>query len=151
LLVRATGSRQRIGSTAIVTNIPADELPTWALEPFYEAHQTIEGWLSEATDALQLKGLWSRAFCGLEVLLLYAALASNLLNWWERRAVLPDSGLPHLGLRQLIGRVIAVPARILGIGDQRLVLVLSPAHPYTRRLVRRLEGLGHKVTLEPAA
>ncbi len=135
LLVCATGARQRVGYTAIVTNIPATELPAGAVEPFYEARQTIEGWLSEATDALQLKGLWSRAFAGLEAFLLHAALTSNLLNWWERRAVLPDSGLPHLGLRQLIGRVITVPARLLRTADQRLVLLLAAAHPYARRLV----------------
>jgi hypothetical protein len=140
VLVRATGARQRAGYTAIVTNIPAAELPAWALEPFYEARQTIEGWLSEATDALQLKGLWSRSFCGLEAFLLYAALTSNLLNWWERRALLPDAGLPHLGLRQLIGRVIAVPARLLRTTDQRLILLLSAAHPYARRLVPHAPG-----------
>src|SRR3712207_2044908 len=66
VLVRATGARQRAGYTAIVTNIPAADLPAWAVEPFSEARQTIEGWLSEATEALQLKGLWSRRFCGLE-------------------------------------------------------------------------------------
>ena len=136
LLVRATGARQRIGYTAILTNIPVDELPTAALEPFYEARQTIEGWLSEATDALQLKGLWSRAFCGLEAFLLLAALTSNLLNWWERRELLPHSGLPHLGLRQLLGRVVALPARVLRADDGRLVLLLPPRHPYARRLAR---------------
>ena len=140
LLVRASGARQRAGYTAIVTNIPAADLPTWALEPFYEARPTIEGWRSCATDALQLKGRWSRAFAGLEAFLLHAALTSNLLNWWERRALLPDSGLPHLGLRQLIGRVITLPARILRRGDQRLVLLLSAAHPYARRLVPACRG-----------
>src|SRR5215207_1111154 len=140
LLVRATGARQRAGYTAIVTNLPAAELPAWAVEPFYEARQTIEGWLSEATDALQLKGLWSRTFHGLEAFPLYAALTSNLLNWWERRALLPDSGLPHLGLRQLIGRVITLPARVLRRGDQRLVLLLAAAHPYARRLVPDCSG-----------
>jgi hypothetical protein len=140
LLVRATGTRQRAGYTAIVTNIPADELPAWALEPFYEARQTIEGWLSEATDALQLKGLWSRAFHGLEAFLLYTALTSNLLNWWERRALLPESGLPHLGLRQLIGRVITLPARLLRRGDDGLVVLVSAAHPYARRLVPDCRG-----------
>jgi hypothetical protein len=70
LLVRATGARQRAGDTAIVTPIPAAELPAWALEPFSEARPTIEGGLSEATDALQRKGLWSRAFGGLEAFLL---------------------------------------------------------------------------------
>lgn len=140
LLVRATGARQHAGYTAIVTNIPEEELPAWALEPFYEARQTIEGWLSEATDALQLKGLWSRAFHGLEAFLLYAALASNLLNWWERRQLLPDTGLPHLGLRQLIGRVITLPARVLRRSDQRLVILLPPTHPYARRLVPTTNG-----------
>ena len=48
----------------------------------------IEGWLSEATAALQLKGLWSRTCAGIEAFLLHAALASNLLNWWERRELL---------------------------------------------------------------
>jgi len=140
LLVRATGARQRAGYTAIVTNIPAEHLPAWAVEPFYEARQTIEGWLSEATDALQLTGLWCRTFEGLEAFLLYAALTSNLLNWWERRALLPDSGLPHLGLRQLIGRVITLPARVLRRADQRLVLLLAAAHPYARRLVPDCSG-----------
>jgi hypothetical protein len=134
LLVRSTGARHRAGYTAIVTNLPADALPTADLEPFYEARQTIEGWLSEATAALQLKGLWSRAFAGLEAFLLHAALASNLLNWWARRALLPGSGLPLLGLRQLIGRVISLPARILRTTDGRLALLLPPAHPYARRL-----------------
>ncbi len=135
VLVRATGARQRVGYTAIVTNLPATNLPTWAVEPFYEARQTIEGWLSEASDALQLKGLWSRRFCGLEAFLLYAALTSNLLNWWERRALLPAAGMPHLGLRQLIDRVLSVPARVLRSADQRLVLLLAATHPYARRLV----------------
>jgi hypothetical protein len=136
LLVRSTGARQKLGYTAILTNIPADALPTAELEPFYEARQTIEGWLSEATDALQLKGLWSRAFCGLEAFLLLAALTSNLLNWWERRELLPGSGLPHLGLRQLLGRVVALPARVLRAADDRLVLLLPARHPYARRLAR---------------
>lgn len=140
LLVRATGARQRAGYTAIVSNLPTADLPAWALEPFYEARQTIEGWLSEAADALQLKGLWSRSFCGLEAFLWYAALTSNLLNWWERRALLPESGVPHLGLRQLISRVISVPARVLRRGDHQLVLLLSAAHPYARRLVPGLDG-----------
>jgi hypothetical protein len=135
LLVRSTGARHRAGYTAIVTNLAPEALPAEALEPFYEARQTIEGWLSEATAALQLKGLWSRAFDGLEAFLLHAALASNLLNWWERRELLPGSGLPHLGLRQLIGRVISVPARVLQTADGTLALLLPPAHPYARRLV----------------
>ncbi len=139
LLVRSTGARHKVGYTAIVTNIPAAELPTADLEPFYEARQTIEGWLSEADDALQLKGLWSRSFCGLEAFLLFAALASNLLNWWERRQLLPGSGLPHLGLRQLVGRVVALPARVLRAGD-RLLLLLPPAHPYARRLAPDAPG-----------
>ncbi len=135
LLVRSTGARHRAGYTAIVTNLPADALPAVDLEPFYEARQTIEGWLSEATAALQLKGLWSRAFAGLEAFLLHAALVSNLLNWWERRELLPGSGLPHLGLRQLIGRVITLPARVLRTAEGQLALLLPPAHPYARRLI----------------
>lgn len=135
LLVRATGARHRAGYTAIVTNLPPDALPAVDLEPFYEARQTIEGWLSEATAALQLKGLWSRAFAGLEAFLLHAALVSNLLNWWERRELLPGSGLPHLGLRQLIGRVITLPARVLRTAEGQLNLLLPPTHPYARRLV----------------
>jgi hypothetical protein len=140
LLVRSTGAGQQVGYTAIVTNIPAAALAAADLEPFYEARQTIEGWLSEASDALQLKGLWSRAFCGVEAFLLHAALASNLLNWWERRALLLDTDLPHLGLRQLIGRVISLPARVLCAADQRWVLLVPPAHPYARRLVPAAPG-----------
>jgi hypothetical protein len=134
LLVRSTGARHRAGYTAILTNLTETELPTDELEPLYEARQTIEGWLSEATAALQLKGLWSRAFAGLEAFLLHAALASNLLNWWERRVLLPDTDLPHLGLRQLIDRVISLPARILQAPDGHLTLLLPPAHPYARHL-----------------
>ena len=115
-------------------------LPTAALEPFYEARQTIEGWLSEATAALQLKGLWSRAFGGLEAFLLHAALASNLLNWWARREVLPGSGRPPLGLRQLVGRVIALPARVLRTAEGALTLLLPPAHPYASCLVPAAPG-----------
>lgn len=140
LLVRATGAGQRVGYTAIVTNIPAGELPTRDLEPFYEARQTIEGWLSEASEALPLKGLWSRSFCGVEAFLLHVALASNLLNWWERRALLPASTLPHLGLRQLISRVISLPARVLRAPDQRWLLLMPPAHPYARCLVPAAPG-----------
>jgi hypothetical protein len=135
LLVRSTGNRHRAGYTAILTNLPPDQLPAADLEPFYEARQTIEGWLSEATAALQLKGLWSRSFAGLEAFLLHAALVSNLLNWWERRELLPGSGLPQLGLRQLIGRVISLPARVLRAADGHLALLLPPTHPYARRLV----------------
>ena len=134
LLVRSTGARHRAGYTAILTNLSEAELSTADLEPFYEARQTIEGWLSEATAALQLKGLWSRAFAGLEAFLLHAALASNLLNWWERRVLLPDADLPHLGLRQLIDRVITLPARVLRAADGQLILLLPPAHPYARHL-----------------
>jgi Transposase DDE domain group 1 len=134
LLVRSTGARHQVGYTAIVTDLPPEVLPTAALEPFYEARQTIEGWLSEATAALQLKGLWSRAFCGLEAFLLHAMLASNLLNWWARRELRPGRGLPPLGLRQLLGRVIALPARLLRAADGGLVLLLPPAHPYARAL-----------------
>lgn len=106
----------------------------WYLEPFSAARQTIEGWLSEATAALQLKGLWSRACAGLEACLLHAALASNLLNGWARRVLLPDSRLPHLGLRQLIARVIALPARILQAADGRLTRLVPPTPPYARHL-----------------
>jgi hypothetical protein len=38
-------------------------------------------------------------------------------------------------LRQLIGRVITLPARVLRRADERLVLLVSAAHPYARRLV----------------
>jgi hypothetical protein len=135
LLVRATGARQRFGYSAIVTNLPADALPTPDVEPFYEQRQTIEGWLSEATSALQLKGLWSRTCEGIEAFLLHAALASNLLNWWERRDLLADSDLPHLGLRQVIGRIVTLPARVVATATGALVLVLPAHHPSARRLV----------------
>jgi len=129
LLVRSTGARHRQGYTAILTDLP----PAADLEPFYEARQTIEGWLGEATAALQLKGLWSRRFAGLEAFLLHAALAANLLNWWLRRALLPASGRPLLGLRQLVGRVIGLPARLLRGG---------PPHPLAAAgaPLRRLPG-----------
>ena len=135
LLVRSTGARQRLGYTALVTNIPAEELPSAEVEPFYEQRQTIEGWLSEATAALQLKGLWSRTCEGIEACLLHAALASNLLNWWERRELLPDSDLPLLGLRQVIGRVVTLPARVVATRAGQLRLFLPTHHPYARRLV----------------
>lgn len=96
--------------------------------------------MSEASDALQLKGLWSRSFCGIEAFLLHAALTSNLLNWWERRDLLPASDLPPVGLRQLIGRVISVPARVLRTADQRWLLLVPPTHPYARRLVPAAPG-----------
>jgi hypothetical protein len=40
-----------------------------------------------------------------------------------------------VGLRQVIGRVIALPARVLRAADGGLVVLLPPAHPYARRLV----------------
>ena len=49
--------------------------------------------------------------------------------------MLPDTDLPHLGLRQLTRRVIAIPAQVLRTPDHRLALVLPAAHPYARRLV----------------
>jgi hypothetical protein len=140
LLVRATGARHQVGYTAIVTDLPPEAIGATALEPCYEARQTIEGWLSEATDALQLNGLWSRTFHGLEAFLLHAMLASNLLNWWERRQVLPGSTPPPLGLRQLIGRVIALPARVLRAAEGDLLLLLPPTHPYAQRLVPPVAG-----------
>src|SRR3954451_14919996 len=140
LLVRSTGARHRCGYTAIVTDLPVTDLPPAELEPFYEARQTIEGWLSEAPAALQLKALGSRRFDGLEAFLLHAALGSHLLNWWEQRDLLPDSGLPHLGLRQLIGRVITMPARLIQPAAGRLVVVLPPTHAYARRLVPAAPG-----------
>ena len=109
------------------------------LEPFYEARQTIEGWLSEATAALQLKGLWTRSFCGLSAFLLYAALASNLLNWWLRRQLQP-TGQPLVGLRQLIGRIISLPARLLRTAEGQLLLLLPPTHPYAHWLARAAPG-----------
>jgi Transposase DDE domain len=140
LLVRSTGARQRCGYTAIVTDLPAEQLPALALEPFHEARQTIEGWLSEATAALHLKRLWSRSFWGLEAFLLHAALASNPLNWWERHQLLPATGLPHLGLRQRIGRVMTAPARLLRTAEGHLALLLPPTHAYARRLARAAPG-----------
>lgn len=136
VLVRATGARHRLGYTAIVTNLPPTDLPTAEVEPYYEARQTIEGWLSEADAALQLKGLWSRRFEGVEAFLLHAALASNLLNWWARREVPPTEGQAPLGLRQLIGRVITIPARVLRTAEGQLALLVPPGHPFARRLVR---------------
>ena len=136
VLVRATGARHRLGYTAIVTNLPGDEVPAAALEPFYEARQTIEGWFSEAGAALQLKGLWSRRCDGVEAFLLHAALASNLLNWWARRELLAEAGRGPLGLRQLIGRVVGMPGRVLCTVEGELAVLLPPRHPYARRLAR---------------
>jgi hypothetical protein len=135
LLVRSTGARQRLGYPALVTNIPTEELPPDDLEPFYEQRQTIEGWLSEATAALQLKGLWSRPCAGIEAFLLHAALASNLLNWWERRELLPDRALPHLGLRPVISRIVTLPARVVATPAGQLLVLVPGPHPYGRRLV----------------
>ena len=145
LLVRATGARHRCGYTAIVTDLPPEVLSAQDLEPFYEARQTIEGWLSEATAALQLKGLWSRSFWGLSAFLVYAALASNLLNWWLRRQLRP-LGQPLIGLRQLIGRVIALPAQLVRTVEGQLVLLLPPTPP-----VRPLAGSRRARLATPAA
>ena len=96
--------------------------------------------MSPATEALPLKGLWSRCFDGIEAFLLHVALGSNLLNWCERRDLLPDSDLPHLGLRQLIGRVITMPARLVQTAAGQLVVVLPSTHAYARRLVPTAPG-----------
>jgi hypothetical protein len=139
VLVRSTGARHRSGYTALVTDLPPEQVAAGALEPLYEARQTIEGWFSEATAALQLKGLWSRSFWGLSAFLLYVALASNLLNWWLRRRLQPsqaDHLPPTLGLRQLIGRVITLPARVVQAADGALLLLVPPGHPYAAWLAR---------------
>jgi hypothetical protein len=71
-----------------------------------------------------------------EAFLLHAALAANLLNWWGRRELAPDDGRAPLGLRQLIGRVIGMPARVLATAEGHLTLLLPPRHPSARHLAR---------------
>jgi hypothetical protein len=71
-----------------------------------------------------------------EAFLLHAALASTLRNWWARRAVPPANDRAPLGLRQLIGRVIARPARDLRTTEGPLTLRLPPRHPDAPRLAR---------------
>jgi hypothetical protein len=43
-------------------------------------------------------------------------------------------------LRQLIGRGITLPARILRTAEGHLALLLPPAHSYARRLVPTTPG-----------
>jgi hypothetical protein len=125
-------ARRRRGIRFVGRNYAA-ELPPAELEPFSEQRQTIEGWWSEATAALLLTGLWSRSREGVEAFLLHAALASNLLNWWARRELLRDSDL-LLGLRQVSGRIVTLPARVVAIPPGVLRLVLPSQHPDARRL-----------------
>jgi hypothetical protein len=134
VLVRATGARHRLGSPAMVTTIPCAELPTRQGEPRDAARQTSEGWLSEASAALQRKGLGSRRFAGVEACLRHAALAAHRLTWWGRQQVPPADGQPPLGVRQLIGRLIAIPARVVRTRERYLALRLPPRHPFARRL-----------------
>jgi hypothetical protein len=72
---------------------------------------------------------------GLAAFLLLAALASNFLNWWARRQVWAGCAQPPLGLRQLIARVITVPARVLHTPHDQFLFLLPPAHPSARHLI----------------
>ena len=70
---------------------------------------------------------------------MYAALASHLLNWWLRHQLQP-AGQPLVGLRQLIGRIISLPARLLRTTKGQLLLLLPPTHPDARCLARAAPG-----------
>jgi hypothetical protein len=134
--VRSTSARRQIGSAAIVADCRRAPCPPPRWSRSTRPARRLRAWLSEATAALQLKGLWSRAFGILEAILLHAMLASNLLNRWVWQETLPGRGLPPLRPRQVVGRVIAVPARVLRAVDGGLLLV-PPARPYARALASR--------------
>ena len=45
-----------------------------------------------------------------------------------------------MGLRQLIGRVIRLPARLLRTTEGQLLLLLPSTHPYARWVARAAPG-----------
>ena len=98
------------------------------LEPFYEAGRPSKAG-SPRRRGPAAQGPVVPQLRGPDAFLLPAALASNLLNWWTRRELLPGSGLPHLGLAPTVGRVLAMPARVVRAPDGRLLLLLPPPAP----------------------
>lgn len=105
----------------LLTNISESKMNAVELEQYYQGRQTIEAFFKEEKNALAMKNLRTRDFWGNYVFFLLVAITNNLISW-VKHSYFKGTKLFKAGLREIIKKVMTIPAFIKQTKDEIILL-----------------------------
>lgn len=116
----------------LYTNLPTSQADAEEIFTRYNHRQCIEALIKAAKHGLQITHLRTRCFASIQNFLQVAAITFNLLSWF-RHYLLAQVQLQDLGLCDLIGKLMDIPAKC-AFTDGQLQLTFPAHHPLTPAL-----------------
>ncbi len=99
---------------------------------YYGKRQMIESVFEVEKNGLALKTLKCRKFIGLSASISFTFMAYNLLCLF-REKVLSELKLNHLGIKEIVRRLMDIPAKVEK-EDGSIKLIFPKNHPYTKNM-----------------
>lgn len=102
---------------AIVTNIPAEDMPAEEVWRFYNQRGTCELWIEELKDGFAVEEASQHTFLRNEAYMLVKAIAYNLLLWFKE-VTLPEA-IKRYQAETIRHKILCIPGNIVGNGRYR--------------------------------
>jgi len=118
----------------LYTDIPKEEMDCVEIFTSYNQRQNIESLIKGDKNGLYITHLRTRSFCGIEAFLYFAFITHNLLSLF-RKEVISGTGLEHLGVKELTGKLMNIPAKFQRDGN-KIKLLFPLYHRYSRAFVK---------------
>jgi hypothetical protein len=129
ILIRYKTNKGKYKYSFLYSNLDWDAVEVYE---FYNSRQCIDI-IRTDKSFLNIKNLRTRDFCGISAFLYLAFLTHNLLNLFSK-AVLEPLGLGDIGIRNLVRKLMNVPAKVVR-EIAHISLLFPTGHYYTTKLL----------------
>lgn len=130
IMIKHITSNGKIKYGHLFTNLSWDALKIFE---FYNERQCIEAVIRTDKSYFNIKSLRTRDFCGISAFLYLAFMTHNMLNLF-RKSILEPLGITDIGLRNIVRKLMNVPAKV--VRDMSNTLLLFPdKHFYTKEML----------------
>jgi len=133
ILIKELNTKGRWIFRHLYTDIPKKEMDCVETFTSYNQRQNIESLIKGDKNGLYITNLRTRSFFGIWAFLYFAFMTHNLLSLF-RKEVLSGTGLEYLGVKELTGKLMNIPAKFQR--DESKIKLLFPFyHRYSRAFI----------------
>jgi len=132
IMIKHITPKQKVKYGHLYTSLTWDALDVFE---FYNGRQCIEAVIRTDKSYLNIKNLRTRDFNGISAFLYLALMTHNMLNLF-RKAILEPMGITEIGLRNILRKLMHVPAKV--IKEMPCISLLFPdKHFYTLEMLSK--------------
>ena len=134
ILIKGLNAKGKRIFRHLYTDIPKQEMDCVETFTSYNQRQNIESLIKGDKNGLYITNLRTRGFFGIWAFLYFAFITHNLLSLF-RKEVLSGTGLEYLGVKELTGTLMNIPAKFHREGN-KIKLLFPLYHRYSRAFIK---------------